>query len=461
MYLIAQSTEPFTKSLKYIEKLEEAYQNIFSQVFVDTERSPFYPSCNRELSSFICEEGFKHLKSKLSCTVRTFGSQSLVNLFVETACATSSSANSVEMPSDTCSVSTDLGLKSAFRFHILQTEDRISKGSVETRKLIRLLAKHSSSGSLILLEALWREVIVESVLLSCSPPQQLYSQSFTPKCRTPSPVIDDTLLGKTLDMSIGGSVGMGVGVGVVYTGHLVPGSPLSSSAVTTDITLPQIKPSIGPTPEMFASTLVDSLLINLKIARECSRVDLHSLGCSMSADFAFAVAYRRMPKESAVELAKAIAVRISSLLDRQKQSLSQSQSLIESSEGALWCTVNTITDLIRVIFTQTPTEFQHFYEVLLARRLLRTRYFSLERERHMLTLLPALDKGHLMIRCVLLMYLLFLSFLFSHYISFLYLNSIGKFSSSFYLILSYFFYFISSVILSKLDLRWHYSDSIC
>ena len=43
-------------------------------------------------------------------------------------------------------------------------------------------------------------------------------------------------------------------------------------------------------------------------------------------------------------------------------------------------------------------EFQHFYELLLARRLLRNRYISLSTERHVLSLLPSMTKSELMIK---------------------------------------------------------------
>jgi hypothetical protein len=111
----------------------------------------------------------------------------------------------------------------------------------------------------------------------------------------------------------------------------------------------------------------------------------------MSADLAFTVAYRRLPRESGVELAKALAVKISALLDRTKRPASYSRNNGSAS-------LHDIADLIRVLFSQTSKEFQLFYEVLLARRLLRCRFSSLEAEREMINLLPALDKSLLMIR---------------------------------------------------------------
>ena len=156
-------------------------------------------------------------------------------------------------------------------------------------------------------------------------------------------------------------------------------------------------------------------------------MDLRCLGCSMSADLAFAVAYRQLPREVGVEVAKALAVKISTLLDLQKQMTSDCTPLSQATPtpatststatsttvgtgavgavgvGAVgrdstWASLQHVADLIQVLFSQTSTEFQHFYEVLLAKRLLRCRYISLEIERKITFLLPALDKCVLMIR---------------------------------------------------------------
>ena len=104
----------------------------------------------------------------------------------------------------------------------------------------------------------------------------------------------------------------------------------------------------------------------------------------------------RMPRESSAELAKALAVRVSVLLDATKQDHHHRTDTghITTNETFLQQTA----DLIRVIFNHTSTEFQHFYEVLLARRLLRNRYISLTKEKQVLTMLPAMDKTALMIR---------------------------------------------------------------
>jgi hypothetical protein len=56
--------------------------------------------------------------------------------------------------------------------------------------------------------------------------------------------------------------------------------------------------------------------------------------------------------------------------------------------------------LKQVIYTETPVEFQRFYEVLLSKRLLRGRYHSIATERNVLVSLPPMEKVDLMIRDV-------------------------------------------------------------
>ena len=386
--------------MNHIRALGEAYSDVFSQIFVDTERSPFHPVINRELSSDICQIGFKYLNSKLSCTVRTLGSEALVNAFIESAGRdlnreTTASSVSSENSTHTAFIA-DLGLKSALKFHILLTENKLSKRSIDVRRLVRVLVVYASSSSLQVMESIWRNVIIESVLQSCTPLQQSKFQCFTPNSPSTQNYIGTPGGGKSSNNTM------------VYSTLAVPGSPLSSSAMVPVVILPQIKPATEQTPEMSASAAVDTLLQDLCKAREASRVDLKCLNCTMSADLAFATAYLRLPKECSVEIAKALAVRISSLLDYQKLRQQQQQQQNRYSndfdrfhKSSNVCTsTDIITDLICVLFGQTSSEFQHFYEILLARRLLRNRFISLEREKEIINALPALDKSILMIRYV-------------------------------------------------------------
>ena len=62
--------------------------------------------------------------------------------------------------------------------------------------------------------------------------------------------------------------------------------------------------------------------------------------CYMSADWAFVMAFRRLPKELSIELTKALVVRISSLIDSLKH-FSISHKWSES--------IDKVVDLIQVI----------------------------------------------------------------------------------------------------------------
>ena len=108
--------------------------------------------------------------------------------------------------------------------------------------------------------------------------------------------------------------------------------------------------------------------------------------CCMSADLAFRVAYRRLKKRVCMELTKALSVRISMLLDSLRQ------DAVHREQG--WSNaLEQVADLVRVLCSETSAEFQHFYELLLARRLLRYRFISLPVERRVLELLPAMSKS--------------------------------------------------------------------
>lgn len=390
LVLIAKSCDPFLSSMDYIFALQDSYSHVFSLIFREAEGEHLISSSSGRGrgSEQMYTTALKHLEDKLHGTVRTLGYEALVNSFIERACKTSDSSASSSAPGgdsllgstdySASSSSADLTFKSALKCHVLNGEEKFSKSCVETRKVVRLLAQHCSPANLALVEMLWRDVIAESVLTLCSPlhpPSSLYYNN-TP---SPSPHTEEFYVGTSRS-----------GAGVAYGINAVPGSPLSS-AVSAAIAS-QIRPTHTDTPEMFASTLVDNLLAHLSKAREASRVDLRCVGCSMSADLAFAVAYRRLPGECGVELAKALAVKLSTLLDHSKSS---------STGGNMNSThppLHQIADLIRVLFTQTSVEFQHFYEMLLARRLLKCKYSSLGNEREMIKLLPALDKSLLMIK---------------------------------------------------------------
>ena len=83
---------------------------------------------------------------------------------------------------------------------------------------------------------------------------------------------------------------------------------------------------------------------------------------------------------------KALSVRIPMLLDSLRQDATHRE---QGWSDAL----EQVADLVRVLCSETSAEFQHFYELLLARRLLRYRFISLPTERRVLELLPAMSKS--------------------------------------------------------------------
>jgi hypothetical protein len=136
--------------------------------------------------------------------------------------------------------------------------------------------------------------------------------------------------------------------------------------------------------------VVDNLLIDLAKAREISITDMASLSnSSINADLAFSVAFKRLSKEFAIKIAKALAVRISKLLDSLKFGMHYSESYNFS--------INQMADLIQVLCNDSSEDFEHYYEILLARRLLWGRYMSTQNERQVLRVLPAMIKSILMI----------------------------------------------------------------
>ena len=400
---MVKGTQLFVTSLNHILALEDSYAHVLSLIFKNTYTKSTVRTSGDTLLDDSYGEGYRHINSKLHSTVRTLGTEAFANAFIEYACSPQDSIladvnGGVFSDAERDSVSATFGLKAALKCHILTSEDRISKGSIETRRVVKLLSKYCIPDSLIHLEGLWRTVIAESVLLLCTTPQTPSSTFFA---RSSSPYAVDSSPSSAWE------------AGVAYAVNAIPGSPLSS-AVSGSVLSPHTRPSNVQQPGAFASTLVHTLLQYLAKAREVSTVDLRCLGCSMSADLAFAVAYRQLPREVGVELAKALAVRISTLLDQHKQMTSDFTTpappltttttaavagvAVGGGRDSVWDSLQHVADLIQVLFSQTSTEFQHFYEVLLARRLLRCRYISLEIERKVTFLLPALDKCVLMIR---------------------------------------------------------------
>lgn len=169
-------------------------------------------------------------------------------------------------------------LKQALRAFVLLPKDRFAKSSRNMRKLLKEICEHSSERNVSIVEGLWREVISEMVLEKCS-------------------------------------------------------APATRAAVRLDFQRLQ-------QAEARSDGLVDFLIATLAEARYISRMDMAvTKQCCMSADLALVMAFRRLPKEKALEITKALVVRVSSLVD----------SLKTHSMSRTWAqAIENVTDLIQV-----------------------------------------------------------------------------------------------------------------
>ncbi len=175
--------------------------------------------------------------------------------------------------------------------------------------------------------------------------------------------------------------------GVVNTGTVQPMAP---SLLDSHVGSSSSSNSIATT----SMKRVDILIQMLHHARTVSRMDLADTQvCYMSADLAFRVAYRRLKRPTCVELAKALSVRISTLLDSLKADSASNSGYGPNSDERWSRHLEQVSDLVHVFCSETSAEFQHFYELLLARRLLRYRFISLSTERMVLDMLPAMTKS--------------------------------------------------------------------
>jgi len=278
--------------------------------------------------------------SKLASTVITNGFNFLANGIIQQNHRSSALCNHH-----------DEGLKKSLQLHILQPVDRYAVTSRNMRRLLKEICQYATKEKISILEGLWREVISEQVIEMCTVSTS-YSTTTTTTTTTTA-----THRHQLQSTHRGGGGGY-------------------SSQMVNEIRLDQ---------------LVDQLLKFLAEVRTISRMDMSiTKQCCMSADLAFVTAFQRLSKEKSLDITKALTVRISSLIDAFKPHASSSNTWMQS--------VDEIADFIQVLFNQTSAEFQHFYELLLARRLLKNRYISLPTERRILAILPAMSKSSTMIR---------------------------------------------------------------
>jgi hypothetical protein len=189
-------------SLKHMLALEKAYEDLFSQIFEDIDLDLQDDSNgtggnsteNRGSSGKfgdnggigdtdecrVLAAGYDHLRKKLRSTVRSLGAGSLVDSFLETACRVEVD-HKLSNSTPIGEYDSDYGLKSALKSHILLTNSKLTKGSINMRKLLRLLIQYASIHTSTLLENLWRQVIIDWVIELCSP-------NSSPFIRTPAPL---------------------------------------------------------------------------------------------------------------------------------------------------------------------------------------------------------------------------------------------------------------------------------
>jgi hypothetical protein len=98
--------------------------------------------------------------------------------------------------------------------------------------------------------------------------------------------------------------------------------------------------------DMIGNTLVEKLLEYLQKFRHVSKMDMSMFpNCIMSADIALSIAFRRLPKECSVEVTKAVAIRLSMLIDAFRMNT----STLKSAQSSWPQTLDQIIDLIQVI----------------------------------------------------------------------------------------------------------------
>jgi hypothetical protein len=134
---------------------------------------------------------------------------------------------------------------------------------------------------------------------------------------------------------------------------------------------------------------VETIVEMLKTALEVSNLDIAVNEDALSSvEKAFTSSYRRLSMNEAYELTKILAIYISILMDSTKQ-----DCFSRGWQDAM----DSTTKLIRILYDNLSIEFQHFYELLLARRLLKNRYFSITTESQTLHELPAMNSAHSML----------------------------------------------------------------
>ncbi len=148
----------------------------------------------------------------------------------------------------------------------------------------------------------------------------------------------------------------------------------------------------GILPLVEGADVLHMLVQLLEKGRSLSRLEFFdSKLCYMATEMAFSKFFASLAKEMQVNISRYMATSLNILLDTRKNKLYPMRVLAKYKEDLL--------DLIKVLLTEeTAKDFCAFYQVLLSKRLLKSRYSSLSSETLMLDELPAMSNARYMIQ---------------------------------------------------------------
>lgn len=232
---------------------------------------------------------------KLKCTIHAVGFSALADGIID---LNRRAANC----NDT--FATDGSLKQALHRHILLPKDRFSASSRNMRRFLKTICNSASEVGICKLENAWREVLSDTIFDKCTRTDRrapCRSDGNATKFDFQTPPRGNKILNDKRNIN---------------------GQSRSDN------------------PEARSEEIVDYLIASLREFRDISKIDLAVTDrCCMSTDLAFIAAFKRLPKERALEVTKALVVRISSLVDSYKAH-SMSRAWAQSLQA--------ITDLIQV-----------------------------------------------------------------------------------------------------------------
>ena len=279
IYSVAISTEPLTSAIAYISALECAYKDVLAQLFmVNTTVHPssgnnihrhenirvgidagvgggvgnagshgnareavnMDPFVRGQGGQFAYDStvivGYEHVRTKLESTVATLGTRALIDEFVEISTQRGATNES--------------GIYASFRRFLMdgerddeegdfvsreerRIEQRFSKISMDTRRLIRIIAQNASTKSCVLVEGMWRHVVADWMLEICTSTSNKAMGDVHP---TPTTFYSPTT------NSPRGTAAHAVNYGSPGGHVIIPGSPLSTASYSSSSHFPPVSP---------------------------------------------------------------------------------------------------------------------------------------------------------------------------------------------------------------------------